>query len=643
MRIHNLYSDILRSLTYLFDNFIFGASFIKKYIFNIANYSFQLTYETQFELPTVTINLNESTPVNLHPTNIQRIGLTNINRIPVIYNRTKDLTIELQEEHYLITLDVVINCESQFQAKDVEFRIQSVLPLNKWIYIHRFTSFIEIDSDLLIDDILNMECHDLVNTYLIYDYNRATNMYAFAINYQPLMRLTNIGTNIELSADNSFTVNLGLELLVQFPQYLFIPYEDRPRSDQTRQFIYDNIIVNISDEDIIYFELDDNDYVLAIYQPELKDINYNSAVTINYFKSTPLNTIIKGKVEWISDQYNRFPLDTSADIKITKDYLSNKIKLIELTGILTGHLKNIKESDNLISGIFTGTYMHKPISDTYLELKYSNLLTYTTITYDKFPFLSTNQSTRYIRLLPKTRKLLSTVPKINENRADINLNNTILKSIICKDLSTNFLFEIPINKSFTNNLIITTIEESHTIHITYDNESKLLNYSISTINPDYQSIPVALNFSPLHITAKPTYGGTYIERISVTLSEGEFPISPIFVTDQFDYSNPELDIYHKDTKTVFRYILDAFTSSNDDFFIAKIETTPVNLTSYSDLKLKLINQYYRLDHTFNQDQIYIDTVTDNSITIFFDKKYFLSYFKSLSKTNPLFIEVYTLS
>jgi len=228
MKIHNLYSDLLRSLIFLLNNHIYGKNTIKKFIFNIGNRTFQLEYNTQFNLPNAIITLNESMPLNLHPTNIQRIGMPNINRIPVIYNRTKDLTIELQEEHYIIGINIDINCESQFHAKNLEFQLLSVMPLNKWMFQYNFTSFIEIDEDIFNKDIISLDEHDIVNIFRIYDYNQAKSIKSFAINYKPLIRLTSTSVNISSTEQRTFTLNCVLEFMIQFPQYLFIPMEQRP-------------------------------------------------------------------------------------------------------------------------------------------------------------------------------------------------------------------------------------------------------------------------------------------------------------------------------------------------------------------------------------------------------------------------------
>jgi len=167
--IHNFYSDFLLSIKTLFDNIIFPNNLIKHYSFNFANRTFELSkrdYKPNRSLPSIIIILNNDEYIfGERPTNIMYSTLENINQIPVLLDKTNNKVLYVQEEQTTISLSLTINCDSQFQAKEMEFIIKRFLPFNKYTNILSFASFIEIDKEFLLNNDINFNDHEIINLF----------------------------------------------------------------------------------------------------------------------------------------------------------------------------------------------------------------------------------------------------------------------------------------------------------------------------------------------------------------------------------------------------------------------------------------------------------------------------------------------
>jgi hypothetical protein len=235
MLIHNFYQDILLSIRTLFDSVIFKDrnfisteridTFIKSYQFNLANRTFAFSkkhFKTNFEFPSVIVTLNEDRITFGHekPNVIQRIDTQNINSILVLSDPENRVDIYLQEEHVLISLDIQINCESQLQAKEIEFTIRRFLPLDKYIQIMSFTSFIDIEPDFLLSLDMDFNSHEIINLFVRLNKNFGSPMYSFSILYRPLIKLASSNVTINDGNSSSFPVNLSIEYAIQMPMWL---------------------------------------------------------------------------------------------------------------------------------------------------------------------------------------------------------------------------------------------------------------------------------------------------------------------------------------------------------------------------------------------------------------------------------------
>jgi hypothetical protein len=548
MRIHSLYADILKSLTYMFDNIVYTPDTIKKYEFNIGNQTFQLNYETGFEFPSAIIKHDDSRPINLHPTNVQHMPIDNINRIPVVFNRTKGLTIKLQEEHYIHNISVTINCESAHHAKELEFTLLSVIPLAKWFQFYDFTSFIKLDDKFIQPEILNVMHDDIVNLFMMFDYERAKPAYYFGINYRPFISLDSVTSSISSSGATSYPLEISLQLQLQMPQYLTIPTEEMPRYDiQKRRFRKKDLVWIPRNRKVLYLSLKDkndgeNFAVITPYNQHVEFVE-NKYGNTGTFDSKLKQEIITAKFEWVNfkDPDNRFT-DIESDIIITRnlidDFNTESSITASVTGRLFGRIKNIKHNKDkkYIKGVFIGSYDNKDVSDI-IEFQYSVLFISHKIEYSSFANIE-NFQTIDARIITETNNLLQLIPGVNENKIELDYNKTILKSIYLTDSDKNIVYVDNItNFEFDNNgnykcsisfddVDLGPITGSVTgiIHPTLYKVGYDLMFN-EIANTEFNLL--ALNFDAQYVLM-PSYGHSMIERITIDIgTDGVISNQPI--------------------------------------------------------------------------------------------------------------------
>lgn len=221
--IHNFLSDVLQSISILFDRYIFNPNYIKSYEFNIANRTFQLSkndYKPNYSLPAAIVKLNdEQYTFGERPSTIQHSTIANMNQVPVLLDLKSGNKLILQEEHSQLSITVTINCESQLQAKDVEFKIKHWLPLNKYIQVFNFTSFIEVSPHIL--ETLEMDFNDreIINLFIRLNKNLGQVEHFFSNNYYPLIKLESIDSSLDDGTNRTFSVNCELTYQIQTPKY----------------------------------------------------------------------------------------------------------------------------------------------------------------------------------------------------------------------------------------------------------------------------------------------------------------------------------------------------------------------------------------------------------------------------------------
>jgi hypothetical protein len=143
----------------------------------------------------------------------------------------------IQEDHFTISVDISINCDTQFQAIDFKHMFESVMPLNKYLQIYRFVSYFEISSEFLNPYLFDPSKDKIDN--LFFKHNSLTDElnYYFSVGYEPLIRLTNAAVNIGEVSTSTFALNLSFELLMQLPSKILFNYQ----SEQQRLAKFDDI------------------------------------------------------------------------------------------------------------------------------------------------------------------------------------------------------------------------------------------------------------------------------------------------------------------------------------------------------------------------------------------------------------------
>jgi hypothetical protein len=274
----------------MFDGYIFPPNYIKSYDFNIASRSFAIhkDFETQFEFPACIATLNDDHYVfGERPNVIQHhLGPSNVNQIPVLLNFENEHRLIVQEEQVQTAISVIINCESQLQAKDVEHRIKYWLPLSKWIQFLEFTSFLEVPQKYL--ETLDFKPHDhqILNLFMRMDKDKGEVDYCYSVRYKPHIRLENISTSIGDASQRSFPVNIEMNYLTQAPMFMFC----------------DKLPGEIEAINIIYSDFGHDP--IADY-PVQAVLNLFSDITLEKDLGTNIPKRITSNGEWVLDQKNQ--------------------------------------------------------------------------------------------------------------------------------------------------------------------------------------------------------------------------------------------------------------------------------------------------------------------------------------------------
>jgi len=224
--IHNFYTDFVGSLRYLFDDYIFKShNIIQHYQFNIGNRTFQINtdYSTQFRLPAAVITLNdinytfggEKTHI------IKQIPVPDINQHLVLYNKTKDKQILIQESERTIGINATINCEGQGQVMELKFIIDRFLPTNMFIQLYEFVAFMEIPVEFLQQADFDPVTDEIYNLFQRYDPTTDEITYMFAVKYRPIIKVLSTTPSIATSQQRTFQLNLSMAMIIQEPIYLF--------------------------------------------------------------------------------------------------------------------------------------------------------------------------------------------------------------------------------------------------------------------------------------------------------------------------------------------------------------------------------------------------------------------------------------
>lgn len=190
----------------------------------MGNRSIQLPkdYKPNYEFPSIIVTLNDDTPsYGQRPDVSQKIAGFNLDQIPVLYNQTNGDVLCVQEEMVNVPITCTINCESQFQAKEIAAIIKRWLPVNKFITFLQFTSYLEVSPEFLSTNHFDPAIHTIANLYTKLNQRTGDIDYCYSLQYEPFIRLDSVSTSIPDSTQRSFQVVVDITFMVQQPLYMF--------------------------------------------------------------------------------------------------------------------------------------------------------------------------------------------------------------------------------------------------------------------------------------------------------------------------------------------------------------------------------------------------------------------------------------
>lgn len=380
MKIHCFYNDLILSLRCFFDRVIFPGGLIKNYQFNFGNRSIQLNYDTSFELPSIIINYRTSRPMFYHPYTFQKSPIgNNCNTIPVLYDYDKRLTLLLHEEHFEFNIEVLINCESQLSAIQVEHTLQNVLILNKFLQFYKFYSFLEIDQQFINSEMFDINHDHILNLFQKYNQLNDSTDHCFAVQYEPLIRMDSVDIQLGSTDQRSFQVSLNLTMMNPVPVYLEIPPLEKSVARPKLYREITNSIIALGDMPLVGIKIilnqgetpivgtlslphllqDDEEDENPNFIPSELDINSEFEITSTDGEIytgrilgdiTGVNYICKVNV-------NIGIVDMVCPGTIYRDYISGNAKL-QLFGPINGVISNVTLSTDggskIVAGMFYG-------------------------------------------------------------------------------------------------------------------------------------------------------------------------------------------------------------------------------------------------------------------------------------------------
>lgn len=629
MKVHNIYSDILLSLSYFVNKVLEGQ--IKTFQYNIGSVSFNLDYSPNFEFPSAIINYVNSNYLNSRPDTFLRT-FSNYNQIPILYNESKDIELKIQEDLFTVSIEIILNCDSQYSVINFKHLLESSIPINKYLQLYKFVSYYELDDNYINPYLFDVTKDKIQN--LIFKHNRITDElnYYFSVGYEPLIKLTNSSINIGDISASSFNLNLSFDLLMHLPSKILFSYssESQKKSlfDSIKYLRHTNIKVpvNLDNEHIEIRYKNNNDILNIINCPcEFIDTAVSGKFS-NDELNLKLTATINNSVTFatISGTINTTVI-TDASVKIYSGFESTKYGNINGTNI-SGKLKNIFiDNDNNLSAIFEGELNNFITTTTIENFKIANISTdrkISNLQYDtNFKILNT-------RLL-ETANIFSIIKTINSTKSELDFNLTKITGISFYNTAENkytnifkLLEPISLNASGQfefeyNSIIISGIVSLNTIiNISAVNNEN--NPNLQLFELEFDSV---FKYFPIR-------GPGNIERITVDFNLTNEPISTISPIEILNYSPDRFNLV-LDTLNITR--LEATNRYSLSIPMPYFNNTiPTNYSFY------FTYSGYMTDET--KLELILDTVNSTVSELVFTTttQFNTLYLNSVSKIHPLF-------
>jgi len=676
MKTHNFYADLILSLRTFFDKIVFPNSEIKGYRFNIGNRSLQLNYDTKFDLPWMVIDFQSSRHVAYHSHTWLHSQFDNISKYTVLYNKTKNLSLLMQEELFEFQVQATLNCESQLSALYFKHEIERYLIVGRYFQLYSFFSFFTIDDKLLHEDMFDVNNDQIYNLFMKYDPLTDNTIYSYSVKYEPLIRIESSESTISSSEQRSFPVTISLNIINPMPIYTEIPVYERAKPGLTKEISQLDVFVPIDSRFSIAsidIKTSNNHY----FAPALLHNNrFNCDISyIKYDISTQIPKSLyefNGNLTGIVDKLKSIGqfktiinnINYEVDYELTND-VSDNVFIIRLFGPISGVIVQCKYltqfGPNYISGWFTG-FIDGISNKIIIEGQLYPDSTASILDEHQLTIINSTEQIKSFKIIPQ--------PYGNLNHLITEFNSRLLRLNINKTTVTEIVFHYNL-KLYTKPISI-VFDDAGNYKQSFDfiidgnpvkgcifgklHPIKLNLTSTYNINDD-SFIIVSLKFN-FKFKSSIGYGAPIIDKMNINITDALTPVSSAIGSASY-FKNEFIEIEDRNNKLLLQNII----LSNDqisDFFIPIPNSTDVKIKVVlsPDFNFDIMSQnnslywrfYLNLDRSIiDLNTIGIEVVKQIGTTfpniIYFKciEDIFNEYFRNkIDVDNPIFFQLYKL-
>jgi len=674
MKTHNFYADLLISLRTFFDRCVFPNDEIKGYRFNIGNRSLQLNYETKFDLPWMMIEYQTSRPIAYQSHTWLKSHFDNISKYPVLFNKTKNLTLMMQEELFEFTIQATVNCESQLQALSYQRAIDEYLVHNRYFQLYSFFSFFTIDDYLLHDSMFDIHNDQIYNLFLRHDVLKNDSVYSFSVKYEPLIRMESSDASIGTSEQRSFPITMSLTIINPLPIYVEIPIEERAKPSLTKTFTQSDVYIPLDTRySIVKVDVlcdDGSGYVIpSIVYDEVKfDVPLNYRKLNIYdddsefdFEGNLSGTISKekslGTFKTIIDDLNY-----ELDYELYED-VNDDVRMLRLFGPVTGVVVQLKDmtqfGPSYVSGWFNGVIDGTPkklaIEGELEEFARTIILSDHMVRIDN--------STKLVR-----KYTVSPQPFGNLRTLITDFNARLLSLDIKSTYVTELLFFYDL-RSYTIPVVIAFDDAGnfkHSFEYTLA-DIKLRGCVYGKLNPKQMTFDVGIHINDeafklvsvkcdFVFHSHVGFGGAIIDKINLNITDDITPVSSTVGSASY-FKDDFIEIEQVDNKRLVQNVI--LQDSQQEHFVIPIDDSndvkiKINLASGFDFNDISDSAYWRFylnsnSHIIdsNTDGIHLIERTDddspNIIYFYCIESIYNTFFRDqINIDNPIFFQLYKL-